>query len=65
MMEAQLASSRRSCRSTAWPSFRGPPVELEPMVTLRPKGGIRMVIEERARAPKPVRQVETAATLGG
>jgi cytochrome P450 len=64
MMEAQLllATLVQKHRLVL---VSGPPVELEPMVTLRPKGGIRMIIEERARAAKPVRQAENAPSLGG
>jgi cytochrome P450 len=43
----------------------GAPVEPEPMVTLRPKGGIRMTIEDRARPVKALRPAQATASLGG
>jgi cytochrome P450 len=43
----------------------GAPIELEPMVTLRPKGGIHMVIEERSRASKAERPAQAVASLSG
>jgi len=64
MMEAQLLLTTL-VQKHRLVLVSGAPVELEPLVTLRPKGGIRMTIEDRARAVKGARSAQPTASLGG